>query len=40
MVGLFITSCNNDESSNNSNVTKVQVVENYANIAFGNYKKA
>jgi putative iron-regulated protein len=40
MVGLFITSCNNDDSSNNSNVTKKQVVENYANIAFANYKKA
>jgi putative iron-regulated protein len=40
MVGLFITSCNNDDSSNDSNVTKKQVVENYANIAFANYKKA
>ncbi|TRX04529.1 imelysin family protein [Flavobacterium gawalongense] len=40
ITGVLITSCNNDDSSNNSNVTKKQVVENYANIAFANYKKA
>lgn len=39
IAGILITSCNNDDS-NNSNVTKKQVVENYANIAFANYKKA
>lgn len=36
---VLIISCNNDDS-NNSNVTKKQVIENYANIAFANYKKA
>lgn len=36
---VFIISCNNNDS-NNSTVTKKQVVENYANIAFANYKKA
>lgn len=40
ITGISIISCNNDDSSNNSNVTKKQVVENYANIAFANYKKA
>lgn len=40
ITGVLITSCNNDDSSNNSNVTKKQVIENYANIAFANYKKA
>jgi len=40
ITGVLITSCNNDDSSNNSNATKKQVIENYANIAFANYKKA
>ncbi|WP_395046540.1 imelysin family protein [Flavobacterium sp.] len=40
-MGVLITSCNtNDDSSNTSNVTKKQVVENYANIAHANYQKA
>ncbi|MFV8352578.1 imelysin family protein [Flavobacterium sp. XS2P14] len=39
-MGVLITSCNtNDDYSNNSNVTKKQVVENYANIAYANYQK-
>ncbi|MFV7236073.1 imelysin family protein [Flavobacterium sp. ZB4R12] len=37
---VLITSCDNNDDSSNSNVTKKQVVENYANIAFANYKKA
>jgi putative iron-regulated protein len=37
-VTFFVTSCNNDDK--NSNVTKKQVIENYANIAYENYKKA
>ncbi|MFV8328188.1 imelysin family protein [Flavobacterium sp. ZS1P14] len=37
--GILIISCNNDDS-NSSTVTKKQVVENYANIALANYKKA
>ena len=40
-MGVLIASCNtNDDSSNTSNVTKKQVVENYANIAHANYQKA
>lgn len=39
IAGVLIISCNNNDS-NNSNVTKKQVIENYANIAFANYKKA
>jgi putative iron-regulated protein len=38
-VTFFVTSCNNDDDKN-SNVTKKQVIENYANIAYENYKKA
>lgn len=37
--GFLMISCNNDESGD-SNVTKKQVIENYANIAYENYKKA
>lgn len=38
--GIFIISCNNDDTTMSDNVTKKQVVENYANIAYENYKKA
>ncbi|PWA08486.1 imelysin family protein [Flavobacterium laiguense] len=38
-VAFFVTSCNNEDDKN-SNVTKKQVIENYANIAYENYKKA
>lgn len=38
--GVFIASCSNDDSSGSSNVTKAQVVENYANIVYQNYKDA
>lgn len=39
--GLFVTACNNDDNSdNNSNVTKKQVVENYAKIVAQNYQDA
>ena len=38
---VIVYSCNNEDyNSNNSGVTKKQVIENYANIAFENYKKA
>ena len=35
---FVVASCNNDDK--NSEVTKKQVIENYANIAYANYKKA
>jgi putative iron-regulated protein len=35
---FIVVSCNNDDK--NSEVTKKQVIENYANIAYENYKKA
>jgi putative iron-regulated protein len=35
---FVVVSCNNDDK--NSEVTKKQVIENYANIAYENYKKA
>jgi putative iron-regulated protein len=39
-VAFFVTSCNNNDDDKNSVVTKKQVIENYANIAYENYKKA
>lgn len=39
-VTFFVTSCNNNDDDKNSVVTKKQVIENYANIAYENYKKA
>jgi putative iron-regulated protein len=39
-VTFFVTSCNNNDEDKNSGVTKKQVIENYANIAYENYKKA
>ncbi|AWH86405.1 hypothetical protein HYN59_15385 [Flavobacterium album] len=39
--GLVITACNNDDdNSGNSNVTKRQVIENYADIVAQNYQDA
>jgi len=41
LIGGLIFSCNNDDNaSTDSNVTKKEVVENYANIAYANYKQA
>lgn len=42
LMGLSIISCdsNNDDDAINNDVTKEQVVENYANIAYANYKQA
>lgn len=38
IAGVLIISCNNNDDDNT--VTKKQVIENYANIAFANYQKA
>ncbi len=43
ITALFFYSCDKDETSTpevSNEVTKKQVIENYANIAFANYKKA
>ncbi|CAM4067563.1 imelysin family protein [Flavobacterium antarcticum] len=42
LAGTFlIVSCSNDDNSvTNENVTKKEVIENYADIAYNNYKKA
>lgn len=43
LVGISITSCNSSDDefpTNNNDVTKEQVVDNYANIAYANYKQA
>lgn len=38
---LFLTSCsNNDDAQESSSVTKKQVIANYADITYNNYKKA
>lgn len=42
-IGLIVISCNKEETTElviNNSVTKKQVVENYANIAYANYLKA
>lgn len=41
LIGGLLFSCNNDDdTSTDSNVTKKEVVGNYANIAYANYKQA
>ncbi|GAW89384.1 lipoprotein precursor [Flavobacterium psychrophilum] len=44
MAGIVLLSCNNDKEeavvAPVKNVTKKEVIENYANIAYENYKKA
>ncbi|MGK4567386.1 imelysin family protein [Flavobacterium sp. 3HN19-14] len=37
---VLAISCNNDDDSNSSGVTKKQVVANYADIVLANYQKA
>lgn len=39
LAGFFITSCNNDNNSSEV-VTKKEVIRNYADIAYANYKQA
>ncbi len=43
LASTIVTSCNDDkptEPTNNNLITKKQVIENYANIAYANYQKA
>lgn len=38
--GIILTACSEDDSSNSRNVTKAEVVENYADLVYQNYQDA
>ncbi len=39
-IGIAVVACSDDDDNNSSNVTKAQVIENYAKIVHANYLKA